>query len=130
MGKPRYPNNEIVYHEGFYTQEEREHVIVFRELDTGYVFISKRDLVSDTIFVIEPDLRCEPPLEKLVYATARFIAGFTIWDWKRLNGFSGFDCLRWKVIPASLLRQATDDAPECTNVDVYARLLQLAKEPN
>jgi hypothetical protein len=130
--KPRYPNNEHVYHEGFYTQEEREHVIVHQELDTGYVFIGKRDLVSDIVFVVEPDYGYgdKPAREKLAHATAKFIAGFMVWEYKRMNGFSGFDCIRWKIIHASILRRAMDDAPEPVNADVYARLLQLTKEPN
>lgn len=82
---------DIAFDNGFYTDEERAEVRV--SYYDGFYFKGRVDN-GDTVEIFTPDTYTET---QLAAAIARYTAKFIIWDWKKLNGFQGIDCIRWDI---------------------------------
>lgn len=82
---------DIAFDNGFYTDEERAEVRTWYH--NGFYFRARIDN-CDTVEVFTPDTYDE---KQLATAVASYIGKFVIFDWKKLNGFPGLDCIKWDI---------------------------------
>jgi hypothetical protein len=80
--------------EPYFTNEERKASWI-RDEDY-YKFVTRQDLSGGVdVYPIDhlPALRDS----SLCQEVACFIANFMLWKYPRLNGFSGMDCIEWRI---------------------------------
>jgi hypothetical protein len=81
---------------GFLRDEQRAEIRKFSSR-YGILFTSRRDLGGVITITLPQGMSKDVNPTLIASATAEFIGNFTAWTLKRLNGFSGFDCLRFEI---------------------------------
>lgn len=80
--------------EPYFTNEERKESWI-REEDY-HKFVTRRDL-SGGVDVYPTSYSPINEPSSLAQDVASFIAQFMLWHYPRLNGFSGMDCIEWRI---------------------------------
>lgn len=79
--------------EPYFTSEERKTSWIRDE--ENYKFVTHQDLSGGVdVYPINEDAGDDSYLAQDI---ACFIAHFMLWKYPRLNGFSGMDCIQWRI---------------------------------
>jgi hypothetical protein len=78
----------------YFTAEERKVPWIFHE--DYHHFVTRADL-SGGVDVYPTNYAPSDEPASLAQDVASFIAYFMLWNYPRLNGFSGMDCIEWRI---------------------------------
>lgn len=79
--------------EPYFTDEERK--ASWRRDENNYKFVTRQDLSGG--IDVYPLFHASMDDSYLAQDIGCFIAQFMLWNYPRLNGFSGMDCIEWRI---------------------------------